>query len=422
MTTDFQKQEIYNFLLQNKGYSSERYFKRRFNDVYVDIENFEFTDFELWKTFKFPQKLFHYLHNDTISHLCKCGNVKSFISLFQGYKMFCKHTCEYRISDWQEKLSKSNLEKYGSENIFSSQYGKQKIKETVTKNYGGFTLESKELSKKAKQTCFKKYGVENYSKTEECINKIKQSKLEHYDNENYNNSPKSIENNKKNHNGIFSTSVPEIQKRIIETKRLKYGNNFENIKEKSKRTCLEKYGVENYSSSLECKEKVKQTCLEKYGVENYSQTNEYKQYLQKNNNKIQGKIYKTKKKNNTFNTSKIELQLKQYFKNNNIIFISQYKDERYPFACDFYFPEKDLFVEIQGSWTHGNKPFNIETDLTIVQEWLDKNSKYYDNAIETWTVRDVKKRKTAIKNNLNYFEIFSIDFEYCSNFIMNILK
>ena len=32
----------------------------------------------------------------------------------------------------------------------------------------------------------------------------------------------------------------------------------------------------------------------------------------------------------------------------------------------------------------------------------------YDNLISTWTVRDVEKRNTAKKNNLNYLEIYPL--------------
>ena len=38
-----------------------------------------------------------------------------------------------------------------------------------------------------------------------------------------------------------------------------------------------------------------------------------------------------------------------------------------------------------------------------------KNSGYYQNAINTWTIRDVNKRNIAKQNNLNYLEIFSKD-------------
>ena len=77
--------------------------------------------------------------------------------------------------------------------------------------------------------------------------------------------------------------------------------------------------------------------------------------------------------------------------------------------CDFYLPKYDLFIEIQGSWTHGGHPFdkNNNDDIKILHKWISKNTKYYDNAIEVWTKRDVEKRQIAQINNLNFVEIFS---------------
>ena len=48
---------------------------------------------------------------------------------------------------------------------------------------------------------------------------------------------------------------------------------------------------------------------------------------------------------------------------------------------------------------------------TQLSDWIEKSkiSKYYKNAIEVWTRRDVKKRETAKANNINYLEIFSND-------------
>ena len=45
-----------------------------------------------------------------------------------------------------------------------------------------------------------------------------------------------------------------------------------------------------------------------------------------------------------------------------------------------------------------------------LQQWQEKakNSKYYKNAINTWTIYDVKKRNIAKKNNLNYIEFWNI--------------
>ena len=131
-------------------------------------------------------------------------------------------------------------------------------------------------------------------------------------------------------------------------------------------------------------------------------------------NSIVEKRYQTKRRNNSFNTSKIEIQLKQYLTENNINYIYQYKSKLYPFNCDFYFPYKDLYIEIQGNWTHGPHPFtDSEEDKLLLEKWKSKNTKYYNNAINTWTIRDVNKRETAKQNNLNYLEIFSCDFDFC---------
>ena len=42
--------------------------------------------------------------------------------------------------------------------------------------------------------------------------------------------------------------------------------------------------------------------------------------------------------------------------------------------------------------------------------WKDKSvsSRFYKNAINVWTVRDTNKRQTAILNNLNYKELWSM--------------
>ena len=94
-----------------------------------------------------------------------------------------------------------------------------------------------------------------------------------------------------------------------------------------------------------------------------------------------------------------------------------YGKERYPFSCDFYISKIDLFIEIQGTWTHCNHPFNKETKEDIEQlEFLKEKSKesnYYKNTIYTWTDLDVRKRRYVEENNLNYLEIFSDKIDIC---------
>lgn len=124
------------------------------------------------------------------------------------------------------------------------------------------------------------------------------------------------------------------------------------------------------------------------------------------------KDYITKKINNSFNTSNPEEVLyKQLLEDNkNKTIYRQYKDSRYPFYCDFYIKEDDLFIELNNHWTHGGHPFdpNNKEDLEKLALWEEKakKSKFYKNAIIVWTIRDVEKQKCAKENNLNYITIY----------------
>lgn len=125
------------------------------------------------------------------------------------------------------------------------------------------------------------------------------------------------------------------------------------------------------------------------------------------------KQYLTHKKNNSFNTSEPEKQLYETLLKENInkTIYRQYKDnKRYPFYCDFYIVEDDLFIELNAHWTHGGRPFDpldssCQEQLKLWQEKA-KTSQYFANAIETWTERDVKKAECAKKNKLNYKVIY----------------
>ena len=132
-----------------------------------------------------------------------------------------------------------------------------------------------------------------------------------------------------------------------------------------------------------------------------------------NKQSILNKQFTTKTKNKSWNTSKKEEELYQElceeYGTENII--RQYRDEeRYPYYCDFYIKEDDLFIELNAHWTHGGRPYNPDDEECQKQlkEWEEKAkvSKFYKNAIIVWTKRDVEKIQCAIKNNLNYNFIY----------------
>lgn len=137
-------------------------------------------------------------------------------------------------------------------------------------------------------------------------------------------------------------------------------------------------------------------------------TDEFKKWrtIVSNSNEFKNKRIQTLKINNSFNTSKPEqvayTKLLEVFEASDIV--SQYKSEKYPFACDYYIKSLDLYIELNYHWTHGKHPFDASNpdDLNIVDKWKEKGTRFYNNAIKVWTILDPKKLEIFESNALTY--------------------
>lgn len=97
---------------------------------------------------------------------------KGICDSFGSIANFQKYTLEKRI--------KTNLKKYGVENVFQSEEIKEKSKQTFLKKYGvEHALQNKEILNNQKQTIKNKYGVENASQSEEIKLKKKETLNSH---------------------------------------------------------------------------------------------------------------------------------------------------------------------------------------------------------------------------------------------------
>ena len=254
----------------------------------------------------------------------------------------------------------------------STSYIKQHIYDCCEQKYGNKYYNNRT---KYKQTCLERYGYDNPNKTDIVRNKITNTCLEKY--------------------GVESvTQLSSVKEKSKQTCLERYGVEYGWNNDTQKQTCLERYGVENVNKLKTIRDKIKQICLERYGVENVFKLEKNK--LSAHSIESFKKRYNTHKLNKSFNVSKPEDECYELLKEKYPDIIRQYRNERYPFNCDFYIPSLDLFIEYQGTWTHGGKPFEgTEEDLLKLQEWCEKNTKYYDNAIYTWTELDVRKRNIA---------------------------
>lgn len=281
----------------------------------------------------------------------ECGKETNFVTLVKGYRIFCSRQC-----------------------LNQSQYHIKHCIETYTKNYVDNKNNRKDLNERTRNTCLERY------------------------------------------NGIGLASQ-ELTEKYNETMLLKYGHinpsQVKEIQEKTKQTNIEKYGAENVYASETIKEKIKETNLQRYNETSWTKSKEGREFLKifTNSKEYKDKQYNTKKKNNSFNTSKIENKLELLLREMFPDLETQYKSILYPFNCDFYVPSLDLYIEYNGTWTHGGCFYdeNNEENRNTLEKWKQRSehSRFYQNAIETWTVRDIKKLNAALENNLNYVVWFN---------------
>lgn len=279
---------------------------------------------------------------------------------------------------------------------------------TFINNYGSEENAYKTRHENAKTTLLNKYGCDNSRHIEGVGEKIKEkweNKTKEELEELWGKKLKTILENWGGDLNEYWEDIHEKAKVTIAQDPQFYNKRLEKYKE----TSLKKYGVDNYNKLEECTQARFETYSKNYGsVENfYSSRNE--------------KIYNTKKENNSFNISKPEMLfyefLCQKYGKNNVE--HHYKDERYSredgyqYECDFYLKQFDLFIEYNGAWQHGPKPFDPKDEecIKLLEQWKNKgkSSDNYKSAIITWIISDVDKVKIALKNCLNYLVIYGDD-------------
>ena len=280
-----------------------------------------------------------------------------------------KNTCKARYGlempmmsdEAREKTRQTNLARYGGENVMASQAVRDKIK----------------------STWLEKYGTDNPQKVPEIREKTAATNLVRY-------------------GAASSFQNPDVQARHRETMMARYGvpNSLQvpAFRQKAVATWQAKYGVDNPRKASVVDRKSRQTCLVKYGVE-YPVLDE--------GVKLKGLV--TKRRRHTFNTSKPEealyVKLVERFGQDDVM--RQYRDDpRYPFCCDFYVKSRDMFIELNASWTHGGYWFDgvDPADAARLKSWMAQGAtkQYYVSAAQTWGGSDVRKRGAARDGSLNY--------------------
>ena len=290
------------------------------------------------------------------------------------------------------KVRDTNIERYGSKTFAESDIGRKILSDIVS---------SESVQIKTQQTNLKKYGAKTWPESEvgrkqlsiimsndKMLSKVRDGFMNKYGVEHY---MKTDEGRAKARDNINS---PE--------RRLKL-----------RRGMFLKYGVETGFESPEIRAKISKTIHERYGV-----------HLIGHHRPSHEKSWRTRRKNGTFNVSKPEDTLYgllcDKFGVDDVI--RQYKSVEYPYHCDFYVRSRDLYIELNASWTHGGHWYDNTNrdDISQLEKWKAKGGKYYLDAIETWTVRDPMKLSTAKLNGLSYLVFWDSDLTDAKQWLLSI--
>ena len=328
----------------------------------IQIQHLDYSHIKNHEKMTPRQIIWHLMNN--INDVPKCSECNDKVNWHvHHYRQFCSNVCSNLSISKYQKMKQTKLERYGDENYVNQE--------------------------KAKQTNLERYGVENPQQSDKIRNKTKQTMLEKH----------GVEN-------------PQQSKEI---------------REKSKQTCLEKYGVEYPTQSKEIQEKTKQTCSEKYGVIDYNQLHFSKiqketLFIKENFEKFMEKnsIYSAAKKLNVdrstiqkyiekyeiinfIQQSYLEIEMEEFLKENNINFIQNTRKIITPYELDFYLPDHNLAIEMNGDYWHSNKVIYKRTGMTADEYHQMKTDRCHEKGIDLVHISESewnKNQEIILKNHL----------------------
>jgi very-short-patch-repair endonuclease len=307
--------------------------------------------------------------------VCTYGSKRKFNSYEKGYFKCCGHsTCGCRsklqsekISSWHKSLTpeekinlvnrakKTFMENYGVDNVMKSEKVKSLREKNSLEKYGTKTpIESEEIQEMIKLTNIKKYGVEYPFQSTDIQQKSKAATLEKYGNLMTHARAAAYEK----YHGKNPFTDTDVQAKIRDSMLRKYGTEHplqnKDILESMKQKVFQQYGVKNVSqkhidpSMLELLENVElfkefstgKTVHEIHNETGLSTTLLYR-YIKRHN--IDSIVSPN---------SLMQWDLRQWLDNNKIKYIENNRLIIKPFEIDFYLPDFQLGIELNGLASH----------------------------------------------------------------------
>jgi hypothetical protein len=286
----------------NMGKKLQLYSQSSYNKEYLETlqkrDNFIITDNDI------P----YYSKQIYINFTCSCGiNYKKSYKQIEKSGGFCKECTKIKA---YERCHATNIEKYGVKWSLQSKEVRDKGKETWGKTLGvSHPLKCKKVQEKKKETCLEKYGVEHQFNLQEVQDKCKNTMLDKYN----------------------TTNVMLLDE----------------IKNKYKDTCMSKFGVEYAMQNSKISEKQLKNCYNlksfTFSCGNIVQVQGYEPFL----------LDILVKDGYTFSDIIVDRSLVPEIWYINI------NNKKCRYFCDVFIPKTNTIYEVKSTWTYDKDTENI---------------------------------------------------------------
>ena len=333
-----------------------------------------------------------YIKRDNEGRCLECGKETYFRGIIIGYQQFCSVQCGAKSDLTKSKIKSTKLELYGDANYNNS----VKQRETMYKLYGGYTLSSPILKAKVDATVEEKYGTSNVFSSDYGKQLIKETNL-------------------KNLGVEYPQQSERCRKKKEKTNLKIYGNkcpaNFENQR-KSKQTKKEKYGDENYNNRSKARNTVIQKCeefatrnnvvlridiIKQFGTSwlklDYIEPVIYNgiYFIRKEDIKKIQEYCSIDRKTSSLESNILKFIESFYFGN---IIHGSFKIIK-PKQLDIYLPQKQLAIEVNGNWYHSieyGTPKDYHLNKSLLCRELDIR------LIHIYEFENLEKQKQLLKD------------------------
>ena len=305
-------------LEQPRGRANKRYIKKNYPEEYLEIIKCPGNTF--------PEQLYNYIYKSP-QHICPvCGKDTPFRTITYGYSEFCSVECSYKGESRVNKAKQTCLKKYGVEN----------------------PSQSAEIKKKKEETCLKNYGVTNSLKSERVRDALKNTMLERY--------------------GVTNAFMdPNIRRKAIESKKAKFLNKWD----------LHIGYTDDGSWICKCPHKECNKCEDKQFIINQIMFHD----RMRNETEICTKLLPP---GITNQGTTIELFIRDILDKYNIEYRINVRDVISPKELDIYIPSKKLAIECNGIFWHSKKEPKYHLNkfllckengiqlLTLWEDWIKR--------------------------------------------------